>query len=206
MGLLSKLSKKRDDAIEQAQNNVEEFVTLVRVYYESVMAVNLGITNLNFVPDLAVFKRMLKIATQNGKLGVAEKSRVRKILMQEYGLNDNFFKTIDSSVKKCCKNQQDIKSYYILFQGFSNDLLTLTGNMMQWKFQLPLFLKKLLYSMTQKTIHDILTKQEWKDISIQKSAWNIKQYKEKLGLNEEWITDFVYQIVILAKKKNKKKK
>ena len=60
--------------------------------------------------------------------------------------------------------------------------------------------------MTQKTIHDILTKQEWKDISIQKSAWNIKQYKEKLGLNEEWITDFVYQIVILAKKKNKKKK
>lgn len=206
MGLLSKLSKKRDNAIEQAQNNVEEFVTLVRVYYESVMAVNLGITNLNFVPDLAVFKRMLKIATQNGKLGVAEKSRVRKILMQEYGLNDNFFKTIDSSVKKCCKNQQDIKSYYILFQGFSNDLLTLTGNMMQWKFQLPLFLKKLLYSMTQKTIHDILTKQEWKDISIQKSAWNIKQYKEKLGLNEEWITDFVYQIVILAKKKNKKKK
>ena len=143
MGLLSKLSKKRDDAIEQAQNNVEEFVTLVRVYYESVMAVNLGITNLNFVPDLAVFKRMLKIATQNGKLGVAEKSRVRKILMQEYGLNDNFFKTIDSSVKKCCKNQQDIKSYYILFQGFSNDLLTLTGNMMQWKFQLPLFIKKL---------------------------------------------------------------
>ena len=103
MGLLSKLSKKRDDAIEQAQNNVEEFVTLVRVYYESVMAVNLGITNLNFVPDLAVFKRMLKIATQNGKLGVAEKSRVRKILMQEYGLNDNFFKTIDSSVKNAVK-------------------------------------------------------------------------------------------------------
>ena len=56
------------------------------------MAVNLGISNLNILPDMALFKRMLKIPTQNNKLGVAEKSRVRKVLMQDYGLPESFFK------------------------------------------------------------------------------------------------------------------
>ena len=56
------------------------------------MAVNLGITNLNMLADMALFKRMLKIPTQNNKLGVAEKSRVRKVLMEDYGLSEAFFK------------------------------------------------------------------------------------------------------------------
>ena len=67
------------------------------------MAVNLGITNLNMLADMALFKRMLKIPTQNNKLAVAEKSRVRKVLMEDYGLSEAFFKEIDSSVKKNCK-------------------------------------------------------------------------------------------------------
>ena len=99
MNFISKLFKKKEEETEVvSKGSVEEFVTLIRVYYQAVMAVQLGITNLNILNDMALFKRMLKIPTQNNKLGIAEKSRSRKILMQEYGLNENFFKEIDASI------------------------------------------------------------------------------------------------------------
>ena len=154
MNFISKLFKKeKEQDNEQIKGSVEEFVSLIRVYYQAVMAVNLGVTNLNILADMALFKRMLKIPTQNNKLGVAEKSKVRKVLMQDYGLSESFFKEIDASVKKCCKNQNDIKSYFFMFQGFNNDLFSLLGNLMQWKFRLALLLKKLLYNQTDKTVH-----------------------------------------------------
>lgn len=168
------------------------------------MAVNLGITNLNMLSDMALFKRMLKIPTQNNKLGVAEKTRVRKVLMQDYGLSESFFKEIDSSVKKNCKSQNDIKTYFFVFQGFCNDLFNLLGSLMQWKFRFSMLVKKLLYNMTAKTVHDILTKSEWKDISVQKTAWSVRKYAGTLGYSEQWITDFVYNIVLLAKEDQKK--
>ena len=113
MNFISKLFKKKEEEETEvvSKGSVEEFVTLIRVYYQAVMAVQLGITNLNILNDMALFKRMLKIPTQNNKLGIAEKSRSRKILMQEYGLNENFFKEIDASIKKNCRTQNDIKSY-----------------------------------------------------------------------------------------------
>ena len=178
MGFFSKLFKKNKPEVEEntTKGTVEEFVSLIRVYYQASMAVNLGISNLNILPDMALFKRMLKIPTQNNKLGVAEKSRVRKVLMQDYGLPENFFKEIDSSVKKNCRNQNDIKSYFFLFQGFCNDLFNLLGNLMQWKFRFSMLLKKLLYNMTTKTVHEILTRSEWKDVSVQKAAWSVRKY------------------------------
>ena len=48
---------------------------------------------------MALFKRMLKIPTQNNKPGIAEKARVRKILMQDYAMKESFFKEIEASVK-----------------------------------------------------------------------------------------------------------
>ena len=85
MSFLSKLFKKNtpETTEETTKGSVEEFVSLIRVYYQAVMAVNLGVTNLNMLADMALFKRMLKIPTQNNKLGVAEKARVRKVLMQD---------------------------------------------------------------------------------------------------------------------------
>ena len=161
MNFISKLFKKKEEETEVvSKGSVEEFVTLIRVYYQAVMAVQLGITNLNILNDMALFKRMLKIPTQNNKLGIAEKSRSRKILMQEYGLNENFFKEIDASIKKNCKTQNDIKSYFIMYQGFNNDLFSLLDNLMQWKFRFSMLVKKLLYSQTQKTIHEIVTRSE----------------------------------------------
>ena len=201
MGLFGLFKKKSD---ETKVGNVEDFISLTRVYFQSVIATNLGITNIRFLPDVANFKRLFKVPTQNGKLGLAEKSASRKMLMQDYGLSENFFKEIDASVKRNCRTQNDIQSYLFMYQGFSNDLMMLMGNLMQWKFRFSMLVKKLLYNMTTKTVHDILTKSEWKDISVQKAAWSVRKYAEKLGYSEQWITDFVYNVVLLAKEDQKK--
>lgn len=209
MNIFSKLFKKKNVEETEETNikgSVEEFVTLIRVYYQAVMAEQLGVTNLNILADMALFKRMLKIPTQNNKLGVAEKSRARKVLMQDYGLKESFFKEIDVSVKKNCKSQNDIKSYFIQFQGFNSDLFSILDNLMQWKFRFSMLVKKLLYSQTQKTIHEILTRSEWKEVSVQKVAWRIRKYQETLGYSEEWITDFVYNVVLMAKEDAKKQR
>lgn len=206
MSFISKLFKKNTTgtAKEQVKGSVEEFISLVRVYYQAVMAVNLGITNLNMLADMKIFKSMLKVPTQNNKLGVAEKSRVRKILMQDYGLGEYFFKEIDASVRKCCKTQMDIKSYFFMFQGFCNDLFSLLGNLMQWKFRFAILFKKLLYGQTQKTVHELLTRSEWKEVSVQKAAWSVRKYAEHLGYSEQWITDFVYNVVLMAREDQKR--
>ena len=180
-------------------------MTLIRVYYQAVMAAQLGISNINFLPDMAVFKRTLKIPTQNNKLGLAEKARCKKMLTDIYGLNDSFFKEIDNSIKKNCKNVNDIKTYLFMFQGFSQDLMMLIGNLMQWKFRMPGVFKKMLRNMTEKTVHDILTKMTWKDDSVHKTCITIRQYQHSLGYSESWITEYVYNIVLLAKKEPKPK-
>ena len=154
---------------------------------------------------VANFKRLFKVPTQNGKLGLGEKSASRKMLMQDYGLNDNFFKEIDASVKRNCRTQNDIQSYLFMYQGFSNDLMMLMGNLMQWKFRMPSIFKKALYGMTQKTVHDVCTKTVWKADDVHKTAMAVRQYKERLGYSEQWMTDYVYNIVLLAKKEPKRK-
>ena len=122
-----------------------------------------------------------------------------------YGLNENFFKEIDASVKRNCRTQNDIQSYLFMYQGFSNDLMMLMGNLMQWKFRMPSIFKKALYGMTQKTVHDVCTKTVWKADDVHKTAATVRQYKERLGYSEQWMTDYVYNIVLLAKKEPKRK-
>lgn len=202
MSIFSKLLGKKQVEEEGARvGGVEDFMTLIRVYYQAVMAAQLGISNINFLPDMAVFKRTLKIPTQNNKLGVAERTRCKKMLMDIYGINEFFFKEIDTSVKKHCKSVNDIKNYLFMFQGFSQDLMMVVGNLMQWKFRMPGMFKKLLRSMTEKTIHDILTKTNWKDDSVRKTCVNIRQYQHALGYSESWMNEYVYNIVVLAKKR-----
>lgn len=207
MGIFTLFKKKQQEEAEDVVRvgGMEDFMTLIRVYYQAVMAAQLGISNINFLPDMAVFKRTLKIPTQNNKLGIAEKSRCKKMLVEIYGLNDAFFKEIDASIKKNCKNVNDIKNYLFMFQGFSQDLMMVIGNLMQWKFRMPGMFKKMLRNMTDKAVHDILTKLDWKDDSVHKTCLNIRRYQHTLGYSESWMSDYVYNIVVLAKKEPKPK-
>ncbi len=203
MSLLGNLFKKNSG--EVSSKNVEDFASLIRVYFQSVIAANLGITNIRFVPDVANFKRLFKVPTQGGRLGQGEKMAARKMLMQDYGLSEGFFKEIDSSVKKHCRTQNDVQSYLFLYQGFTNDLMMLMGNLMQWKFRMPSIFKNTLRTMTEKTVHDVCTKLVWKKDDVHKTAAAVRQYKERLGFSEQWMTEYVFNIIMLAKKEPKPK-
>ena len=87
-----------------------------------------------------------------------------------------------------------------MYQGFSSDLMMLMGNLMQWKFRMPAIFKKALRSMTEKTVHDVCTKTVWKADDVHKTAAAVRQYKERLGFSEQWMSEYVYNIVLLAKK------
>ncbi len=203
MGIIARLFNK--DKQEASAKGVEDFMSLTRVYFQSVIAANLGITNIRFIPDVANFKRLFKIPTQGGRLGLAEKTAARKMLMQDYGISEGFFKEIDTSVKKHCRTQNDIQSYLYLYQGFSNDLVMLMGTLMQWKFRIPSVFKGALRGMIQKTMHDVCTKTVWKKDDVHKTAMAVRQYKERLGYSEAWMSEYVYNIIMLAKKESKRK-
>lgn len=203
MGIIARLFNKNKE--QASAKGVEDFISLTRVYFQSVIAVNLGITNIRFIPDVANFKRLFKIPTQGGRLGLAEKSASRKMLINDYGISEDFFKEIDTSIKKHCRTQNDVQSYLFMYQGFSNDLIMLMGNLMQWKFRIPSVFKGALRTMIQKTMHDVCTKTVWKKDDVHKTAMAVRQYKERLGYSEAWMSEYVYNIIMLAKKEPRHK-
>lgn len=200
MNIFNKIFGKKDT---ENVGGMEDYMTLIRVYFQSVLAANLGISNLGVLPDLATFKRTLHVATVNNKLGVGEKKVCRKMLQDLYGISDNFFKEIDSSIKKGCRTQNDVNKYLIQFQGFTQELMMLVGNEMKWKFRIPNFLKKTLKTMTDKTVHDILTQMNWKDDSARKAAFAVRHYQQVLGFSEGWMSEYVFSLITLAKKEPK---
>ena len=82
------LFKKKEDKIENL-GGMEDFMTLIRVYFQSVLASNLGISNLAALPDMMAFKRSLHVATVNNKLGVGEKKACSKLLQDLYGISED---------------------------------------------------------------------------------------------------------------------
>ena len=198
MGFFSKLSGKKESEVKVG--GMEDFMTLIRVYFEASLAVNLGINNLGMLPDLRTFKTTLRVPTLNNKLGLGEKNQCRKMMREMYGLGDDFFKEIDQSMRKNCRKIQDVQPYMVQFQGFSQDLMMLVGNLMKFKLRLPSFMKKAIYTMTEKTVSDLFTKNDYTDPGVIKAVMAVRQYDKRLGFSQKWITDFVYQIVMLAKK------
>ena len=59
--------------------------------------------------------------------------------------------------------------------------------------------------MTEKTVSDIFNKNDFKDAGVVKTVLGIRQYNNRLGFSQKWVTDFVYQVVMLAKKEPRKK-
>lgn len=197
MGFLDKIFKKKT---EEKGPGMEDFMTLIRVYFQASIAANIGITNLAALPDLRVFKSTLKIPTAKNKLGVNEKSRCKKMMEEMYGTDESFFKEIDNSVKKNCRKIQDVQVYLIQFQSYTQELMMLMGNLMKFKLRIPSFFKSALRSMTEKTVNELFTKNDYSDPATMKSVVNVRQYAKRLGFSQEWTVDFVFQLVMLAKK------
>lgn len=203
MSFFSRLFGKKSN--KDKTGGMEDYMTLVRVYFQASLASNLGINNLSMLPDLRLFKTTLHVPTVNNKLGVGEKNQCKKMLKEIYNTNDGFFKEIDQSIKKNCHKIQDVQMYLIQFQAFSQDLMMLIGNLMKFKLRVPSFMKKAIYAMTEKTVDDIFNKNDFSDASVLKTVVDIRQYNKRLGFSQKWVTDFVYQIVMLAKKEPKPK-
>jgi hypothetical protein len=203
MSIISKLFGKKED--KQKTGGMEDFMTLIRVYFQAVMASDLGISNLAALPDLRVFKATLKVPTQNNRLGLAEKTKCKKMLKELYGMDDDFTKEIEQSIRKRCKKPQDVQTYMYQFGGFTQDLMMLTGNLMKFKLRVPSIFKSAIRTMTEKTVNDIFNKNDFTDAGVMKTVVAIRQYAQKLGFSQQWTTNFVYKVVMLAKKEPKPK-
>ncbi len=204
MSIWNKLfGKKNND--EMRVGGMEDFMLLIRVYYQAAMAAQLGINNLGALPDLRVFKQTYHVPTVNNKLGIGEKKQCKKLLQDLYKISDNFFVEVDTSVKKKCRKIQDVQGYFLTFQGFSQDLMMLMSNLMQWKFRLPGFFRDAMKKMVAKQVHEVMTRDVWKDDGVRRACVSLRRYQSMLGYSEEWMTEYVHAIVMLAKKEPRKK-
>lgn len=203
MNFFKKLFGKKDK--ETKTGGMEDYMTLIRVYFQASIADTAGINNLAMLPDLRIFKSTLRVPTEKNKLGVSEKRTCKKMLQSIYNIDDSFFKEIDQSVKKNCRRVQEVQPYLIQFQSMTQDLMMLMGNLMKFKLRVPSFFKKAIYTMTEKTVNDIFTKNDFKDAGVMKTVVAIRNFDKRLGFSQKWITDFVYQVVMLAKKEAKPK-
>lgn len=203
MEIFSKLFGRKEQ--ESKTGGMEDYMTLVRVYFQATLAAQLGISNLAMLPDLRLFKSTLHVPTQNNKLGVGEKSHCRKMMMEIYHTDEQFFKEIDQSIRRNCKKLQDTQVYMIQFQSFTQDLMMLMGNLMKFKLRVPSFFKKTIYAMTEKTVSDIFMKNDYKDPSVIKAVLNVRKLNARLNFSQKWVTDFTYQVMMLAKKEPRPK-
>ena len=199
MSFFSKLFGKKEEE-EQKVGGMEDFMTLIRVYFQAVMAADLHINNLAALPDLRVFKTTLKVPTVNNRLGVGEKQRVTKMMKDIYEMDESFTREIDQSIRRRCKGAQDVQAYMYQFQAFTQQLMMLTSNLMKFKLRVPGFFKKTIYTMTEKTVSDIFNKNDYSDASVMKTVVDVRRLNQRLGFSQQWVTAFVYRVVMLAKK------
>ena len=198
MGIFSKLFSRKDE--DKKVGGMEDYMTLVRVYFQAALASQLGITNLAMLPDLRVFKTSLHVPTVNNRLGIGEKAQVKKMMKNIYDTDDNFFKEIDASIRKNCQKLQDVNTYLIQFQNFTQDLMMLMGNLMKFKLRLHNFMKKTLYKLTAQTVDDIFNKNDFSDAIVIKTVVGLRHFNTRLKFSQQWVTDFTFQVLMLAKK------
>lgn len=203
MSFLSKLFGRKEAENETKIGGMEDFMTLIRVYFQAVMAADLHITNLAALPDLRVFKTTLKVPTVNNRLGVGEKQRVTKIMKEMYDMDESFTREIDQSIRRRCKGVQDVQTYMYQFQGFTQDMMMLVTNLMKFKLRIPSLFKKTIYTMVEKTVDDIFNKNDFTDAGVLNTVVGVRKYNQKLGFSQKWVTDFVYRVVMLAKKEKR---
>ena len=83
MGIFSKLFGHKN---EEKVGGMEDYMTLVRVYFQAALASQLCIPNLAMLPALRVFKNTSHVPTVNNRLGIGEKAHVKKMMKGVYEL------------------------------------------------------------------------------------------------------------------------
>lgn len=136
---------------------------------------------------------------------MGEKSHCKKMMKEIYGTDDSFFKEVDQSIRRNCHRLPDVQVYLVQFQNFTQDLMMLIGNLMKFKLRVPSIFKKSIYTMTEKTVSDIFNRNDFSDAGVMKTVLGIRQYNQRLGFSQKWVTDFVFQVVMLAKKEPRPK-
>lgn len=198
MGLFSYFKKRNDNSI--AVGGMQDYMMLIRVYFQAAIAVQVGINNIAMLPDLRIFKSTFKVHSEHNRLGVGEKKACCKMLKDLFGHDDAFFREIDKSIAKNCRKIQDVQIYMMQFQHFTQDTMMLMGNLMKFKLRLPSFFKKAIHAMTEKTVNDLFTKNNFTDAGTIKTVTSVRKYNQRLGFSQQWITEFVFHVVMLAKK------
>ncbi len=207
MSIFSRLfgGKKAAAEIDDTQSNVEEFISLIRIYYQASIVAHVGITNLNVVPEFAMYKRVMRIPTVSGKVGIAERSHVRKFMISNYKMPESFFKEIDASIRRNCKGLRDVQGYFFLFGNFTNDLMTYLSTQAQWKLQAAMIFKSFLRPTVKSVVHKMLNKNDWSDAVAARSANKLRASVAQLAYSSDWIVEFAYQVFSESKKDAKKK-
>ena len=81
MEIFSKLFGKKNKEVKVG--GMEDFMTLIRVYFQASLAAGIGINNLGMLPDLRTFKATLHVPTLNNKLGLGEKNHCKKMIQYQ---------------------------------------------------------------------------------------------------------------------------
>ena len=191
---------------DDTQSNVEEFISLIRIYYQASIVAHVGITNLSVVPEFVMYKRVMKIPTVSGKTGIAERSHIRKFMISTYNIDPFFFKDIDASIRKNCKGLRDVQNYFFQFGNFTNDLMTYLSTQAQWRLQGAMLIKSLLRLTIDSVIGKMLTKNDWSDATTARTANKLRASADHLGYGKKWIVEFAYQVFSESKKDSKKKR
>lgn len=198
MGIFSFFKKQDNDTAKVG--GMQDYMMLIRVYFQAAIAAQVGINNIAMLPDLRMFKQTFKVHTEHNRLGTGEKNACRKMLKDMFGHDDAFFREIDKSIAKKCRKVQDVQTYMLQFQHFTQDTMMLMGNLMKFKLRLPSIFKKAIRTMTAKTVNDLFTKNDFSDAGTLKAVAAVRKYNQRLGFTQEWIAEFVYHVVMLAKK------
>lgn len=198
----------RNKAVEDdnTQSNVEEFISLIRVYYQASIVAHVGITNLNVVPEFAMYKRVMRIPTLNGRIGIAERSHIRKFMVANYKMNESFFKDIDASIRKNCKGLRDVQGFFFLFGNFTNDLMTYLSTQAQWRLQGAMLFRPILRSTVKAVVNKMFTKDDWSDATAARTAKKLRLAASQLGYGSDWVVEFAYQVFSETKKDSKRKR
>lgn len=198
MGLKDSLLAKKQQQEEKVREQVQHFMSLVNVYIQASSAATLGIIDLRQLPQLKTLKQNFKIPTE-GRLGNAEKKYVANIMQKEYKFSDSFFSEIDGAIKKRCKRVEDLQTFGVQFQTLLQEAMTAVSLDMQMSLRLPLFLRKWIKSLMKESMHKIVTGNDLKSTDVIKLAANVRNFKDKLNLSENWLNEICYVYIILAR-------